>query len=395
MEPVAVVRVIARLNVGGPAQHVILVTEALRERYPTLLVAGDVEPGEADMSSLAARHGVYVHRIPELGRSIRPLDDAVALWKLWRVLRRVRPRIVHTHTAKAGTLGRLAALFAQVPVRVHTYHGHVFHGYFSPLKTWFFLRIERILAGTTTRIVAVSPHQKEELQGYLRLAPERISVIPLGLDLGRFREGSQASARRRFREAIGAAESDVVVTMVGRLVPIKNHALALRAAGRVIPRRPEMLLVLVGGGEEEERLRALAGELGVSGRVRFVGWWDDLPAVYYGSDIVALTSDNEGTPVCLIEALACGRPVVATAVGGVADVLDQGALGKLVPSGDVAAFGSALEELLEPEARARWSGLAASRTIESYGIERLASDMARLYSELLATRGPAVPHTSQ
>lgn len=381
MDRVAVVRAIARLNVGGPAQHVVLLTAALRERYPTVLVSGDVEPGEADMSAFAAAHGVAPHRIPELGRNIRPLDDLVALWCLWRLLRRLRPRIVHTHTAKAGTLGRLAALAAGVRIRVHTYHGHVFHGYFSPWKTRVFLTIERALARLTTRIVAISDSQARELGGYLRVRPERIAVIPLGLELERFRAGDPA-ARERFRSTIGARPDDVVVAVVGRLVPIKNHRLALAAVAALAPMHPALVLAIVGGGEEERALRAAAAELGIAERVRFAGWWDDLPAVYQGADVVALTSDNEGTPVCLIEALVAGRPVVATDVGGVRDVLAGGRYGHVVPAKDPAALTAALEGLMEPGERARWTGVGSEDTLRRYGVQRLAADVAGLYDSL-------------
>src|SRR5439155_1052376 len=239
--PVRVVRIIARLNIGGPAWHVVLLSAGTQARYPTLLVAGSVQPGEADMSGLAR---------------------------------------------------------------------------------------------------------------YLRLPAERVGVIPLGLDLDRFLTADADLERRRFREDIGA-RSDVVVTMVGRLTAIKNHELALRAFARLPHESPRFLLVLVGGGEEEGRLRRLASHLGLAERVRFLGWRRDLEAVYYGSDIVALTSDNEGTPVCLIEALACGRAVVATNVGGVADVLEEGRLGLLVPPRDESALARALLTLADGSARER------------------------------------------
>jgi glycosyltransferase involved in cell wall biosynthesis len=379
-----VLRAVARLNVGGPTQHVVLLTRALRDRYPTLLVAGDVQEGEADMSSFASRHGVEVTRIPELGRSIRFLDDLVALYRLWRLCRLHRPSIVHTHTAKAGTLGRVAAILAGVRLRVHTYHGHVFHGYFSRARTLVFLGIERILARFTARIVAISPRQKEELAGHLRLAPERIAVIPLGLDLERFL-AARPAAGASFRAAIGAGPGEVVVTLIGRLAPIKNHALALRALARLAPRHPSLVMAIVGGGECEAALREQARVLGVAERVRFAGWWsaEDLPAVYQGSDIVALTSDNEGTPVCLIEALVSGRAVVATDVGGVRDVLDGGRLGVMVPAGDDAALAGALERLVEGTGLARWSNLAREETAERYGVARLAADVGALYDELL------------
>jgi len=384
-DPVRVVRIIARLNVGGPARHVVLLSAGTQARYPTLLVAGSVQRGEADMSGFARERGVAFLRIPELGRTLHPLNDVVAFWKLWRLCRAARPYIVHTHTAKAGTLGRLAAWLAGVPVRVHTFHGHVFHGYFGRLKTLFVITVERALARITTKFVAISPRQAKDVARYLGLPLDRVGVIPLGLDLDRFLRADAELERRRFREDIGA-RSDVVVTMVGRLTAIKNHELALRAFARLPHGSPRFLLVLVGGGEEEGRLRRLASQLGLAERVRFLGWRRDLEAVYYGSDIVALTSDNEGTPVCLIEALACGRAVVATNVGGVADVLEEGRHGLLVPPRDEAALARALLTLADGSARERFGMTGRTSIRERYGVQRLVRDVERLYDELVAQR---------
>src|SRR5207244_1546991 len=203
------------------------------------------------------------------------------------------------------------------------------------------IAIERLLARITTRIVAISRRQSEELCRYLRLSADRVTVLPLGLDLGRFLIGDPDAARRRFRERLGVSDR-LVFTMVGRLTGIKNHPLAFRAFAAVAAEAPDALLVLIGGGEDETTLRSLVDRLGIADRVRFGGWWDDLEAVYYGSDVIALSSDNEGTPVCLIEALACGRPVIATDVGGVPDLLEEGRLGILVPPRDDAAFAEAL-----------------------------------------------------
>ncbi|HYX81764.1 MAG TPA: glycosyltransferase, partial [Gemmatimonadales bacterium] len=313
-----VIRAIARLNVGGPAWNAVLLSAGLRARYPTLLAIGSTGANEADSSDLAAARGVDVVRVPGLGREITWLGDLRALWSLWRLCRRVRPDIVHTHTAKAGTLGRLAAWMAGVPVRVHTFHGHVFHGYFARWQTAIYIWIERLLARLTTRVVALSRRQADELRGYLRVGADKISVIPLGFDLRRFVTADACAARARFRSAVQARDDQVLITMVGRLTAIKNHALALRALAALDGAGDKVLLVLVGGGEAEARLRALVRTLGIETQVRFAGWWRDLEAVYYGSDVVALSSDNEGTPVCLIEALACGRAVIATDVGGVA-----------------------------------------------------------------------------
>ncbi|MFN2572467.1 MAG: glycosyltransferase [Gemmatimonadales bacterium] len=382
--PIRVIRAIARLNIGGPAWNAVLLSAGLRERYPTLLAIGSTGASEGDDSGLASEHGVEVVRIPGMGRDITFLGDLRALWALWRLCRRVRPDIVHTHTAKAGTLGRLAAWLAGVPVRVHTFHGHVFHGYFSRWQTAVYIAIERVLARITTRIIAISPRQADALCGYLGVSPRHISVIPLGFDLRRFVTADTQSARSRFRAAVGASADQILITMVGRLTAIKNHALALRAFAALGAKGDQALLVLVGGGEDEAPLRALAQTLGIATRVRFAGWWRDLEAVYYGSDIVALSSDNEGTPVCLIEALACGRAVVATNVGGVADVLDEGRLGVLVPAGQVDAFAQALQRLLDPSARGTYEALDHSGVIARYDVSRLVADVQALYDELLA-----------
>ena len=380
-----VIRAIARLNVGGPAWNAVLLSAGLRARYPTLLAIGSTGANEADSSDLAEARGVDVVRVPGLGREITWLGDLRALWSLWRLCRRVRPDIVHTHTAKAGTLGRLAAWMAGVPVRVHTFHGHVFHGYFARWQTAIYIWIERLLARLTTRVVALSRRQADELRGYLRVGADKISVIPLGFDLRRFVTADARAARARFRSAVQARDDQVLITMVGRLTAIKNHALALRALAALDGAGDKVLLVLVGGGETEARLRALVRTLGIETQVRFAGWWRDLEAVYYGSDVVALSSDNEGTPVCLIEALACGRAVIATDVGGVADVLADGAFGVLVPP-HVEAFAAALGRMLEPAERAKYEGVGRSATLARYDVSRLVTDIEALYDELTSSR---------
>jgi proteasome lid subunit RPN8/RPN11 len=265
---VKVVRVIARMNVGGPALQVADLSAGLAERYPTLLVTGEVADGEAELVDRARARGVQVVKIPELGRRLRPWHDLVALMQLVRLMRRHRPRIVHTHTAKAGTLGRIAAILARVPVRVHTYHGHVFRGYFGPALTRAFLLIERTLARFTTRLVTVSPGQARELVEEFRICPaERMTVIHLGLELDRYAPALTAPLREELRSELGVAEGVPVVSIVGRLAPIKNHDLFLEAAAGVAAAGEPCHFTVVGGGSEEERLRARASQLGLDGRV--------------------------------------------------------------------------------------------------------------------------------
>jgi len=382
-----VVRVIARMNVGGPALHTLHLTGGIAERYPTVLVSGGVTDGEADLLPEAEARGLSVQRIPELGRSLRPWHDLVALAKLIRVMRKVRPTIVHTHTAKAGTLGRIAALVCRVPVRVHTFHGHVFHGYFGPWTTRAFIWIERALASTTTCIVTISDSQADDMVRRYRVSSAaRTRVIPLGLELGGFHPSVSAPLGGEFRQQVGAGGRPVVA-IVGRLVPIKNHELFFEMAALLVRRGYAALFVVVGGGSEEARLRALVAKMGLEEHVHFAGWRSDLERVYAGSDVVALTSRNEGTPVALIEALSAGRAVVSTDVGGVRDVLENGRLGEIVPPDDADALATAVARLLDdPERRARLGELGCESAPRRFGVGRLLRDMESLYDELAGTR---------
>ncbi len=376
-----VIRVIARLNVGGPAHHVLNLAEDL-EGYQTVLATGAAAPDEADRFSEARDRDVEVVQVPGLGPRVRPLDDVRALVALVRLFRSRRPTIVHTHTAKAGALGRVAAVLARVPVRIHTFHGHVFHGYFGPAATRLIIAIERMLARVTTRVVALSESQAKELSETYRICPrDKIAIIPLGLRLEEFTpaDGGGGGA---LRHELGIPGTHRIVSIVGRLAPVKNHRLFLEAAGALAARTTDVAFVVVGGGSMREALEEGARELGVSDRVHFLGWRTDLAEIYQASDVVALTSHNEGTPVALIEALAAGRPIVATDVGGVRDILQDGRFGTLVPPGDVEALASAIAATMEaaeatsgsPAARAR-SEYASAR----FSVDRLAKDVRELY----------------
>jgi glycosyltransferase involved in cell wall biosynthesis len=377
-----IISIIARLNVGGPALHVIQVTAGLNSRYSTLLIAGDVDETEVDMQREAQQAGVALLRLPGLGRRVRPAQDLWALFRLFRILRRVRPRIVHTHTAKAGALGRLAAWLARVPVRVHTYHGHVLHGYFSRRTSRLLIAIERILGRLSTRIIALSPSQGHELVRQYRVcSSQQLAVVPLGFELQPFR-GVEPGAAQSFRSELEVGSARVI-TMVGRLVPIKHHQLLVAAAGRLLAQRRNYVFVIVGGGPEEARIREQVESLGLAAHFRFCGWRRDLPRIYAGSDLIVLTSHNEGTPVCLMEALAAARPVVATAVGGVPDLLEHGRLGVLVPPGNERALATAMADLLDHPARAaKLAQRGATVILERFSIERQVRELIALYESL-------------
>jgi glycosyltransferase involved in cell wall biosynthesis len=387
MPRIRVLRIIARLNVGGPAIHATLLTERLDpSRYESRLVAGNVEPGEADYLHLHRREIPGLITMPELGRELRGVADLQALMGLVRLIREFRPHVVHTHTAKAGAVGRVAAMLCRVPVVVHTFHGHVFRGYFSPAKTRVFLAIERFLGRGSSALVAVSPKVRDELLEFGVGRPEDVHVVPLGLDLERFRDYDETRAEAR--AALELPDTAFVTSIVARLVPIKAHEVFLEAARRVRAAHPCAIFLVVGGGERHDDLQALAARLGLGDRVRFLGWRADLERIYRASDAVALTSRNEGSPVALIEAMAAGCPVVSTRVGGVPDVVTDHESGLLTEMDDAAGLADALGRLARDRVLGEALGATAqARVIERYGAGRLLHDMDALYTALLARAG--------
>jgi glycosyltransferase involved in cell wall biosynthesis len=411
-----VLRIIARLNVGGPAKHVAWLEAGLRVRgVESLLVAGVVPPGEDDMGYFAEGLGVRPHVVPEMSREIRP-KDAATVWKLYRLMLRERPDVVHTHTAKAGTVGRAAGMLYKWltpaalwgrPRRcrfVHTYHGHIFHSYYGPLKTRFFRLIEQTLARLATdRIVVISPQQLEEINARFRVGRrEQFTVIPLGLDTRPFDDW--AARRAGARRAMGAREGDVLVGIVGRLTEIKNHKLFLEAAALLKERLARdaaaggrVRFVVIGDGHLRGELELYARALGLADDVEFAGLRDDPADFYPALDVVALTSHNEGTPLTLIEAMANSRACCATAVGGVTDLLGgveesgPGGAGRwqvcergvLVRAGDAEAFADALAHLAaRPELREALGGRGREFVARDYSVGRLVADVLGLYEEL-------------
>jgi len=379
-----VVRVITRLNVGGPAVHTILLTDRLRPSYTTLLVSGSEAASEGNMLEMASRLGVPVIRIRELGREIRPFADLVAFAKLVRLIARERPDIVHTHTAKAGLLGRVAAWLCGVPVIVHTFHGHVFRGgYFSPWLVRFFLILERVLARVTDQIITVAEQQRRELAALGIARTSSIAVVPLGLDLTEF--ATDVADPRAMRRKWGVPPQTPLVGIVARLVPVKGHELFLDAAAEVHQSHPDARFVIVGDGELRDQLEADARRRGLP--VIFAGWESDVRAVYAALDVVCLTSLNEGSPVALIEALSARKPTVSTAVGGITDLIEDGKNGLLVPTRDPACFARAIERLIDEPDFARMLGKNGSTSVQlKYDAARLAHDIDQLYQRLLASK---------
>ena len=388
-EPIKVLRVIARLNIGGPARHAALLDEALGKRgFKTLLVYGTPAPDEGTLEQLVAERSLPSFPIPDLGRALKPWSDLRAFIQLTRLVFRERPDVVHTHTAKAGVLGRLAAFAYNTTGRrhrrcfvVHTFHGHVLSGYFGSPASVAIRWIERTLARLTDRVVTISERQRTDLvTRFAIVAREKTAVIPLGLDLEPLSalSGPQVDAKRRF----GFDGSELVFGYIGRFVPIKDLDTLVRAFSQVVRSSSRVRLLMLGDGQLRSQLEALARSFGVSETVKFAGWQLDLPLVYSAIDIVVLSSLNEGTPVAIIEAMAAGLPVVATSVGGVPDVVHHQRTGLLVPPRDPDQLAGAMSTMAGNEGLRAELGAAGRReALDRFSIGRLASDVDALYRD--------------
>ncbi|MBU1006932.1 MAG: glycosyltransferase family 4 protein [Candidatus Omnitrophica bacterium] len=397
MNRMKILRIIARLNIGGPARNAVLLTEGFStssasgglrsNNIETVLVCGEVAKGEGDMMWLAREKGINPVIVPELGRELSFINDWVAFWKIYGIICREKPDIIHTHTAKAGTLGRLAGVVYNIlrllrfarndrtVVLVHTFHGHVLHSYFGRVKSFVFIWIEKILALFTDKIITVSSNLERELSGIFRIAHEKkFSVVELGFEL----DGLLKMPAKSGTDCIN-------IGIVGRLVPVKNHRMLLRALKRVKGEGCRVKLIVIGDGELRAELEAYARELGIYDIVEFRGWVKDLREVYGDLDIVVLTSLNEGTPVSLIEAMAAARPVVATRVGGVGDVVSDGKNGYLVKSGDVEGFAEKLSELIKDRDKRLKFGEEGRRSVKDrFSKDRLIKDVKELYNNILS-----------
>jgi glycosyltransferase involved in cell wall biosynthesis len=395
--PTRILRIIARLNIGGPAIQAVTLSQAFSKgKYRTLLVCGRVSSSEGDMSYLADSKGVEPLILSALTKKISIAHDAISLAQVRETIRKFSPHIIHTHTSKAGTIGRLGGMsfnFMRGPRQriklVHTFHGHVFHDYFSPLQTRFFIEIERLLARFTDRIVVISPSQKEDICNTYRIAaPAKVRVVPLGFDLSRYLD--QAAFNKT------DPQGPCHVGIVGRLTHVKNHRLLLEAARDLKDQGKDhhFRFLIIGDGELGEELKRYALKLEVDRSVVFLGWRKDMPSLYRNLDVVVLTSLNEGTPVTLIEAMAAGKPVIATDVGGVKDLLgtiDASAndgynlarRGILIPSGKGKSLAGALLFVLENRASLNlMTERARSFALRQYDAERLVKDLDGLYREL-------------
>ena len=412
--PIKVARVIARLNTGGPAIHAISLAKELPQKgFDCRLYTGVIAKDEEDMSPVAVKQGIQLFVIPELSREISLIKDVQVFIRLFVELRKFRPDILHTHTAKAGTIGRLVALFVRIPVRIHTFHGHVFHGYFGNLKTHIFLWIERMLALFTDCLVVLCQSQKKELVDTYRIAHERkVHIVPLGFDFSSY--PAERHCREEKRREWQLTSTQFVYGFVGRLVHIKNPGLFVQAVELLFQEQhakqePDtkfdclIAAIIVGGGILEGSLSTLITEQALNGKISLVGWQSDMANVYAALDVVVLTSLNEGTPVALIEAMAASKPFISTNVGGVKDLMaGKGSVyaeengeqfivydnGILVESQNVESLCAALRYLANHQEHGREMGrIGRSLVLQNFGLDRLVSDVHDLYVHVLANKG--------
>ena len=390
-----VVRVFNRLIVGGPVLNVAYLTKYLSPEFETLLIVGEKDAHEKSAEPFVQQLGINYITVPQMGRSINPANDYLAYQKIKKIIRDFKPDIVHTHAAKPGALGRLAAAALNIPAIVHTYHGHVFHSYFNSLKTNFFINTERYLGRKSDAIIAISDQQKKELSEEFKIAPpEKFKVIPLGFNLDKFQE-NQEEKRQQFRTEFGLADDEIAIGIIGRLVPVKNHYLFLKGIAYVLQHTTKKVKAfIVGDGEVRNDLENVAREVNIPFTTQndashphplvFTSWRSDVDVINAGLDIITLTSFNEGTPVSLIEAQAANKPIVSTKVGGIQDIVVEGQTALLSAIEDTDAFCRNLLQLVEDDTLREKLGCNSSHMVmQRFSYQRLMNDMAQLYYELL------------
>lgn len=395
MAPRKVVHIITRLDRGGSAQNTMLtVLGHDRTQFEPVVIAGEAGFWDAQGGVTATnenvrrleKESIRCHVLSSLVRHVSPRQDFAALWNLIRLLKSERPEIVHTHTSKAGVLGRLAAWFAGVPLIVHTPHGHVFYGHFGPTRSWVFLQIERGLAWITGWMIGLTAAERAEHleRGVGRRA--RFAVIPSGIDVDRFRKARVTG--KVIPAWFGCPSSATVVGSIGWLTDVKGHRVLVDAVAALKKEYPELHLVIVGSGDQRDAVSSQAERAGIRDVLHLIGHRDEVDACLAGMDCFVLPSLNEGMGRALIEAMAAGLPVIASQVGGIPALIQDGRNGLLVPAGDSRALAEALRRVLSHPQWAGELGINAMRSIGTdYGVEAMVQAVEAIYREASIAHG--------
>jgi len=391
---VKVLHIITRLDMGGSAQNTLDTCLNLNHsKYDVYLIHGlslESAMTEKERSTVAKRiakarqRGVKVISLETLVRQIDIIKDLKTFFSLWRIMRHEKPVIVHTHTSKAGLLGRLAAWFAGVPHIVQTPHGNVFYGHFGLLGSKFFLLLEKLAARLTHQLVALTERERLDYVKFTVAPASKLLTIHSGVKLDRYLNGQ--ADRNRKREFPGFADGDMIIGFVGWLLPIKGVMHLLKAMDIICSKHPHARLVYVGKGGSEKELKTETERLGLTANVKFLGWRDDIDKIMPLFDIFVLPSLNEGMGRVLVEAMAAARPVVASNVGGIPDLVKPGESGILVPPGDAQALATGIMRLIDQPEVARKMGQQGRRLSRHYSMEMMIEKIESLYEELLPKR---------
>ena len=390
MEKIKVAHIITRFDKGGSSENTFLTVMGLDGvKYDVKLIKGlslESEMGVREVRAVehnlaeVERSGIRTVTIPELVRKVSPLYDLKAFISLIKMFLKEKPHIVHTHTSKAGILGRWAAFFARIPIIIHTPHGHVFWGYFNRLTTLAFIILEKLTAFITDKIITLTEHEKRDHLKFGIAPATKFSIIHSGVDLGKFLNVSDDDTV--IRRNLGIPEDSFVVGTVGRLTPVKGHRYLIEAAGKILDVRPDTTFVFLGDGELLDELKNMATELGVEENVKFLGWRSDVAEVMSVFDVFVLPSLNEGMGRVLVEAMALGKPVIASNVGGISDLVINGKNGYLLPVGDVETFAVRIKELLDDPGKREEMGNTGQKYAAGYSSEEMVKKIDRLYREL-------------
>lgn len=384
---IKILRIINRFNIGGPTYNATFLTAFLDDKYTTKLVGGLPEEGESDSLYILEKYGVEPVLIPELKRKPSVKNDREAYKKIKEIIKEFNPDIVHTHASKAGALGRRAAASCGVPIIVHTFHGHVFHSYFGKTKTSLFKQIEKRLAKKSTGIIAISDLQKKELvEEHSICKSQKVEVINLGFDLQPFQE-KRKNLRDEIRTELQLENNDIAIGIIGRLAPIKNHSFFLQAIEQVLTKTTKSIKVfIVGDGEERQKIEEKVEKMNqrFENRIKMTSWVKDVGRFNAGLDIICLSSNNEGTPVSLIEAQAGNIPVVTTDVGGVKDIILENETGFIVPIGNLEMYAEKVLDLVEnEEKRLKMSQNGWNFVQDKFSYQTLVKNMDNYYTKLI------------
>ncbi|MDY6853501.1 MAG: glycosyltransferase family 4 protein [Thermodesulfobacteriota bacterium] len=404
MENKKILHIITRLDKGGSAENTLLTAlELNKDEYDVVLVKG--LSLESEMSSMenesldkGLRQAEYANvkliTIPSLIRRISPLVDLKALFKLYRVIRKEKPLIVHTHTSKAGILGRLASLFARVPIVVHTPHGHIFYGYYGKIKTKLFVFLEKIMASITDKMITLTEGEKQEHIQFNVAKPHKFVVIPSGVRIENLIKNNYMADELKTK--MGIPSTDSIVGTIGRLVEVKGHRYFIDAARLVLDKIPKVTFMLVGDGHLMEGLTHQSSSIGIKEKVIFTGWRSDIPHLINLFDIFVLPSLNEGMGRVLVEAMAMRKPIVASSVGGILDLVKDGSNGILFPQGDTDAMAEAIIKLLMDKELAKKMGEEGKKRVyPAYELSIMIKSIEQLYKQLLKRKSKAMIKTQR